>query len=251
MAFGTREWSDHSFNFMSGCSNDCVYCYAKSMAIRFGTKTAENWKNEEFADLSRKSFAKKKGVIMVPTTHDITPGNLEKTVEVLKKLTDAGNEILIVSKPRLECIDRITDELRRHKDLVYFRFTIGSADSKVLKLWEPGAPSFEERVKALKLACAKGYRTSLSCEPLLDDFDPIYQRTAPYVKEIWVGKMNRSVERCGMNSAGSFPESEIKAILDRQTDDKILALYGKYKDNPKIRWKDSISEVLEKHGVHV
>jgi len=29
--FGTKEWAPYNFNFMSGCSNDCTYCYAKEI----------------------------------------------------------------------------------------------------------------------------------------------------------------------------------------------------------------------------
>ena len=36
--FGTKEWAPYNFNFMNGCSNDCSYCYAKEMAVRFKGK---------------------------------------------------------------------------------------------------------------------------------------------------------------------------------------------------------------------
>ena len=33
--FGVEEWAKHSANCFYGCSHDCQYCYAKSMAVRF------------------------------------------------------------------------------------------------------------------------------------------------------------------------------------------------------------------------
>ncbi len=31
----TQDWSNKTVNFATGCENDCKYCYAKGMAIRF------------------------------------------------------------------------------------------------------------------------------------------------------------------------------------------------------------------------
>jgi DNA repair photolyase len=32
---GTKEWADKTVNCCTGCSHDCLYCYAKGMAVRF------------------------------------------------------------------------------------------------------------------------------------------------------------------------------------------------------------------------
>ena len=57
---GTQEWASQTVNFISGCSHDCKYCYAKSMAIRFGRNTPDNWKSEEvnFGKLSARQKQK-------------------------------------------------------------------------------------------------------------------------------------------------------------------------------------------------
>ena len=36
---GTLEWACRTFNICLGCKHDCWYCYAKSIAIRFGRAT--------------------------------------------------------------------------------------------------------------------------------------------------------------------------------------------------------------------
>jgi DNA repair photolyase len=36
--YGTREWASTNVNFITGCSNNCLYCYARAMAIKFGKK---------------------------------------------------------------------------------------------------------------------------------------------------------------------------------------------------------------------
>ena len=80
-------------------------------------------------ELNEKQFnanwGKRKGRIMFPTTHDITPETLEECVTFIHKLLAPGNKILIVSKPHLECIKRICNEFSQYKEDILFRFTIG------------------------------------------------------------------------------------------------------------------------------
>jgi len=75
---GTREWARSNVNVSNGCSHDCRYCYARNMAVRFKRKTAETWHLEEIdKDKVSKGYGKRRGTIMFPTTHDITPGIFE------------------------------------------------------------------------------------------------------------------------------------------------------------------------------
>ncbi len=245
LQFGTKEWAPHNFNYMNGCSNNCVYCYAKDMAIRFKRKTVADWEIEEYVSLDGRSYGKKEGAIMLPSSHDITPGNIELTIDVMTKLLKNRNELLVVTKPHLSCVERIVDTFIVYKPQIRFRFTIGSADSAVLKLWEPGAADFSERLKALEYAYGKGYSTSISCEPLLDDnFDNLYEKVNPYVTDaIWVGKMNMASKRVRTNTGGMFPSEEVDRLVASQSDEKIIGLFKKYKDDPKIKWKESIKKV--------
>lgn len=251
LLFGTKEWAPHNFNFMNGCSNDCVYCYAKDMAIRFKRKTSESWSDEQPVSLIGRSFSKKDGAIMIPSSHDITPGNIEIAIQVMDKLVTNGNELLLVTKPHFSCVKRVVDTFQDRKDQIKFRFTIGSADSAVLKLWEPGAPNFEERLHSLKYAHERGYSTSISCEPLLDDqFDVLYKEVSSWVNgSIWIGKMNMASKRVRANTAGAFPQEKVVALLEAQTDEKIIDLFNRYKENAKIEWKESIKKVAISHSL--
>jgi len=190
---GTKEWADTNVNCYFGCSNDCRYCYAKKMAIRFKRKTENNWKimipNEK---VITKNFKKRQGRIMFPSSHDITPKSLDNCIIVLKRLLKAGNEVLITTKPNYSCIKKICDSITDYISLIQFRFTITSLNNELLKFWEPNAPSYEERFESLKYAYHAGFKTSVSIEPFLDKNPiPLIRQLSPYVSEsIWLGKMN-------------------------------------------------------------
>ena len=245
ITIGTKEWADSNVNCYLGCSNDCRYCYAKKMAIRFKRKTARNWRimipNQKYID---KDYNKRKGRIMFPTSHDITEVSLDNCLLVLKKLISSKNEILITTKPRFKCISKICKIFQQYKKYIQFRFTITSIDNRFLKFWEPGAPSFEERFDSLKYAYDQGYKTSISIEPFLDE-DPfiLIDVLRPYVTEsIWIGKMNYIRNNI-------TPDNEKKyydLIREINSKDNLMKIVEKAKlHDGLIRIKDSIFNLLE------
>jgi hypothetical protein len=127
---GTKEWSVASVNCAQGCYNGCYYCYAREMAVRFGRV----WDHEEWQSNVRvkrkpgQETRKYPGTVMFPTTHDITPSLLQPSFEVLRNLLTAGNDVLVVSKPSLYCIEALCRGLDRWKHQILFRFTIGCLD---------------------------------------------------------------------------------------------------------------------------
>ena len=184
---------------------------------------------------------------MFPTTHDITPKNVTECISVLTGLCGMGNEILIVTKPHLECVRRLCVALAGYRNSILFRFTIGSSDDAVLSFWEPNAPSFLERKNALKYAHQNGFRTSVSCEPMLDTNPAaIINATRNYVTDsIWLGRVNQLPAGISMNC----PKDETAKIAARnllgaQTDRWILELYADWKNDTLIKWKDSVKKVV-------
>lgn len=253
--FGTKEWSKYSANCVSGCSHDCKYCYAKSIQIQYHNNTPSAWKNEVIRTKSlSKRFRKQDDgdIFMFPTSHDITPYTLAACVQCLTNLLVPGNEVLIVTKPHFECVQALCEVFPLFKDKIIFRFTIGSSDSNTLKYWEPGAPDFAERLASLKYAHWKGYQTSVSCEPMLDDnVEDVLECVLSHVTEtVWIGKPNMLKGRLSMNG---HKDEETMARADRLiqslSDHYIWDLYAKYKDDPKIRWKDSIKKVVGIYGL--
>jgi len=252
--FGTYEWAKDTLNFQTGCSNGCLYCYSRAMSIKYGQSDSNSWTNPTVRKHDLKKRIKKyDGRVMFPSSHDITPINLTESLDFIRKILTAGNEILIVSKPNLDCIKAICEQFKDYKGKILFRFTIGSVDDTVLKFWEPNAPNFKERFDSLKHAHKNGFQTSVSCEPMLDDnIDAVIKNILKYVTEtIWLGKANGLIGVTGKGrlefNGVDTPEviKKAKELIAWQSDDKIIALYKKYRSEPKIRFKESIKRVLQ------
>jgi DNA repair photolyase len=246
---GTRQWSNKSINFQTGCEHNCLVCYAKDMSIKYKQTTKNNWENPRIRinDVNKKISKWSESLVMFPSSHDITPNNINEAMIVLRKILEADNEVLIVSKPHYDCIKKICDTFKDYKDKILFRFTIGSYDNKVLKFWEPNAPSLDERMKSLKYAFNVGYNTSVSCEPMMDNkVGKVIDAVRPYVTEtIWLGKVNLLWSRLKRNTdMNNELVKKAKQLEQWQCDDNIKNLYNRYKNDPMIRWKESIEKVV-------
>jgi DNA repair photolyase len=245
---GTREWAELNNNIFLGCLHDCRYCYARKNALRRGRiDRPEKWTTMSpmLNELKRPAF-KAGGRIMFPTQHDLLPEHLDTILEYLKKWLKVGNEILVVSKPHGKVIIPLCKELTAYQSQIVFRFTIGSLDDDVLRFWEPQAPTFGERWDCLRYACAKGYTTSVSCEPYLDgNVVALVEKLLPYVNDtIWIGLMNRVFDRVNTRDWSEHQKSYLRAVIRAQTDEAVRDLYTTLRGEPKVRWKDSIKEVI-------
>ena len=245
---GTQEWAASNVNIQDGCEHDCRYCYAKTMAIRFKRATPASWGKPRLRqhDLDR-GFTRRSGRIMFPTAHDITARNLDECLAVLHRMLTAGNDLLIVSKPWLTCVTRLCDELAPYRSQIVFRFSIGSTDTAVLSYWEPGAPSFKERLASLRTAHLNDFQTSVSGEPMLDgNPDALIAAVRPYVTDsIWLGKINRLRHILPLNCPGDQEAVRRgESLMASQNDATIRALYARYRRDPLVKWKDSIKSVV-------
>ncbi len=244
--YGFKDWAEKSVNCCTGCSNDCRYCYARSMAVRFKQLTVDEWPLERVRpkDVSKK-HKKYDGRVMFPSSHDITPSNFEACFTVLEKLLQAGNEVLVVSKPHLECIVTICDKLANYADKFLFRFTIGSCDDDILSFWEPNASCYDERKAALMYAHDYDYQTSISIEPMLDpdNIEDLVTDLLPFVNEsMWIGKMNHITRLTKILNGRD--QRAFDKIMAGQTDEKIKGIYQQFKCNPMIKWKSCIKKVV-------
>ena len=246
------QWADKRINFITGCRNQCKYCYSCEMATRFQKRDPANWGNEivRQKDVNRTIRKKHSRNVMFPSSHDISPNYLPEAIQVLRMILNSGNEVLVTSKPNFDCIKKICETFTGYRDKILFRFTIGSLDSLVLRFWEPKAPSFEERFECLKFAFNMGFKTSVSAEPLLDKgVHSLIRRLSPYITDtIWIGKAEQLRKRLTMNGYNDPTTiSNADDLIEWQNDPCFIRdLYETYKDNPMIRWKTSYLKEMAK-----
>ena len=249
---GTNEWAEIKHNIQKGCPHGCLYCYACESALRYKRiSSREEWLTETInLNAVNKKWGKRDGVIMFPTTHDITPTNLDACVTTLANMLVMGNKVLIVSKPHLSCIQRLCADLEHWKEQILFRFTIGSLDTGTCSFWEPGAPPPWERYLALEHASSQGFQTSVSMEPMLEgcrEAVVTFEMVKKYVTEtVWIGKMNKMKTRVDMTNPGN--KVMVEDLKYQQRDESILKLVERLKDEPKVRWKDSIKAVMKQYS---
>lgn len=249
--FGTKEWANDNYNIISGCSHDCKYCYSKEMAIRFKRKNSNNWKIEEINQKKILEKAKKRnGTIMYPSSHDITPKYFEEHRNTILKLLKAGNNLLLVSKPHRNLVKKLVFDLKDYKDKVVFRFSIGSLNDDTLKFWEPMAPSITERIESLEIAFKAGFKTSVSCEPVLDaETKNLVNAIYPFINDsIWIGKPNFLLRRLKVNgykeNSQTYKKGEI--LLSKLNDEYFIYLEKRLEKYELVKWKESVKKILGK-----
>lgn len=241
---GTKEWAEVTENICRGCANNCLYCYAAHNANRFNQRPREEWSREEFTKrAAMTTYPAREGVVMFPSSHDITPFNVKEYLRVAKLILGKGNKLLIVTKPRWECVSRLLAELDLWRSQILLRFTIGTINGKVSEYWEPGAPCPIERGACLQSAFEHRFATSVSIEPMLEGAQgaiAVVDNCRPFVTDtIWIGKMNKIRTRVALEYRGAVLEIE-----RMQEDKEIMRLYRHFQHDPMIRWKDSIKEVV-------
>lgn len=272
--FGTEQWSDESFNLMdihTLCSNVCLYCYIGGIYNHYGrvqlkdivdsfekdgiqivsdectirgrdrTKRRAAFKIDPEKAATTWGTQGRRKLFMSPTAHDTFPENVDTLIVAWKRLLDAGHHLIIVSKPLLPCIEKITDELAGYENRVLFRFTITSNDQAILDSWELFAPPFEERVECLKLAKERGFTVSVSMEPFLSDPIETVKAVREHVNgEIWIGMMNGfpSEKVIGKQFSGTL-KAEIERVRGLYSFENIERIVDALRGDPSIQFKES------------
>lgn len=179
---------DYVINPYIGCRHGCSYCYARF--IRKFTGHDEPW--GEFvdvkvnaADLLRNGIRRKKpGSVWISGLCDPY-----QPLEATYKLTRSCLEILIdnhwpvVIQTRSPLVVRDLDIISKAAQ-IEAGLSITTADDKIRKLFEPEAPSINERINALDQLHRNNIRTYAMIAPMLpgaESLVPLLQGKADYV----------------------------------------------------------------------
>ncbi len=185
---------DYVVNPYVGCQHGCTYCYARFMKRFTGHK--EPW--GEFVDvkinapdlLQREVGKMPPGRVWVSGVCDPYQP-LEKTYELTKKcleiLVRHDWPITIQTKSSLVLRDV---NLIRGTDKIEVGLSVTTGDEGVRRLFEPGAPSIEERIKALEELHLAGVRTFAMIAPLLPKAEELAIRLSRKVDYVLIDRMN-------------------------------------------------------------
>jgi DNA repair photolyase len=130
------------------------------------------------------------------------------TRRCLKELLEKQFPVNIQTKSKL--VLRDLDLLKNFKE-IEVGFTITTNDEKIAKLFEPGASSIAERVKALEKLRASGIRTFAFIGPLLPgDPEKLVADLAGLVNRVFIDRMNYLSKTRAL-----FEELDLSRWLDR------------------------------------
>ena len=185
---------DYALNAYVGCQHTCVYCYAKFMK-RF-TGHRELW--GDFVDikinapelLAHEVKKKKIGRVWISGVCDAYQPVEEKymiTRKCIEILVEHGWPCTIQTKSPL--VVRDIEILKRSVDCEV-GFTITTADEKVRRIFEPGAPPIGKRIEALAILHSAGIKTFVMVAPLLPGAEGLVDVLKGKVDHVLIDRLN-------------------------------------------------------------
>lgn len=196
-----REYSELAINLYTGCCHKCSYCYCPAIM----RKNLEEWSKSPYP---------RKNILKSLTREANRATDEMKNKEVLMCFMSdpyqsdgaailARDALLVLEKAGFKKINILTKAgFRAAKDFDIlarnpgwkFGSTIIFTDEALREEWEPGAPSIESRLGAVKKAHEMGIYTWVSIEPVVDPVEAlsVINRLKGHV-DLWkVGKLNHN-----------------------------------------------------------
>ena len=240
------EYGDYTINYVQGCAHGCKYpCYAFALKKRFGQiKTYDEWRKPYLVSNTLELLDKEiprlknkiKSVHLCFTTDPFMYGypQIEKmSIDAIKKLNSAGIKCTVLTKGILP------EELMNCSKDNEYGITLISLDEEYRKQVEPGAASYEERLKALRKLHDIGCKTWVSIEPyptpnLIDQNLGEILKSVSFVDKIIFGRTNYSKE-----VTSGYPEHR-RFYNDRA--EEVLLFCNNHNINCHIKEKTITSE---------
>ena len=185
---------DYTINPYVGCEHGCTYCYARFMKRFTGHKEA--W--GEFVDVKVNAASllerevKRKPVGKVWMSGICDPYQpIEKKYELTKKCLETLLKhrwpVVIQTKSPLVLRDMA---LLRNSEGVEVGLTITTAEDRIRKIFEPKAPSIEERLNALKRLYLAGVKTFAMIAPILPEAEGLVSQLTGKVDYVLIDRLN-------------------------------------------------------------
>jgi len=148
------EWTDYSWNPITGCLHNCWYCYAKKLFTRFNKSFEPTFYPERLEELNK---LKKPSKIFVCSVADLFADwtNPNWTREVLRKINE-------VKKHKYQLLTKQPQNIRNFNDCNFKECWLGVTINENKDLW---------KIPFIKIKDAKV--RFLSFEPLLENLNLI------------------------------------------------------------------------------
>ena len=177
-----------------GCQFGCSYCYARYMK-RF-TGHREAWGQfvdikVNSPDLLRQEISRKKpGKVWLSGVCDPYQP-VEKKFQLTRRCLEilAENNWPVVVQTKSPLALRDLEIFKKGKDFEV-GFSLATANEKIRRLFEPVAPSIEERIKALQKLHQAGIRTYAMIAPLLPGAEYLPEMLSGRVDRVIIDRMN-------------------------------------------------------------
>ena len=181
-------------NPYTGCQHGCSYCYARFMKRVTGHK--EPWGGFvdvkiNAPDLLRVEIRKKKRarVWLSGVCDPYQP--LEKKYRLTRQCLEilAHNSWPVIIQTRSPLVLRDIDIIKDARDFEV-GFSITTADDSIRKLFEPNAPSIEDRIQALDVLHKAGIRTYAMIAPVLPGAEGLAGLLKGKIDYVLIDRMN-------------------------------------------------------------
>lgn len=216
--------SDYVANPYAGCTHNCRYCYACFMK-RF-TGHNEDWGTfldvKEYSSYKLPRSLKGKTVLLSSVTDPYNPYEMKyhKSREILELLRGTGAHVEILSKSDLMVRD--LDLLKQIPDLSV-GISLNTLNDEFRKDMEPGAPSVQRRLQALKTLHSSGIKTYLFISPIF-----------PHITDV------KALVEAADGSADKFcfENLNLRGAAKNEILNYISAKYSQYLDDYNAIYKD-------------
>jgi DNA repair photolyase len=185
---------DYTINAYRGCQHGCTYCYARFIKITSGH--IEPW--GEFVDakinapelLQKEITRKPRGGVWVSGVCDAYQP-LERKYELTRKCLEilVAHDWPITIQTKSPLVIRDMD-LFRKASRIEVGLTITTANDNTRRLFEPSAPSINERIRAMDELHKAGIRTFAMIAPMLPGVEELPALLTGKVDQVLLDRMN-------------------------------------------------------------
>lgn len=156
------------------CSHNCCYCFSNiRRSCRYSNikQTLTQLKNFQSSNTYKNTLIKEKySICLSNRTDPFSKTNYIETLSMLEYLKNLENGIFFQTKGGYG-IDEAFDILKDKKNILFY-VTITSKNNDILKLIEPNAPSYEEKIELIKKAKNNGYNVIVAFNPVVKNWLP-------------------------------------------------------------------------------